>query len=698
MNYYEIVKNEPLFWSRIGLGANPDVRNEQGEITFLQPDWSHFLEEHKQFAEKGCILHTTVIHSGWVGENTYDYSATDKTLETIFSLGENIFYLPRVELNPPLEWLKANPSEIALAEFADRDINHIAETYKSYKTDKEIASIRVGSINEKGIYMQSFCSDKWVKDASEALRRFIRHLEDGPYGDRIAGYQLAYGMCGELCAYGAWKPRENWGDFSKPAQKAFLDFCTKKYGDFEAVKQAYNMPELTMDNIIPSPKERLDNTDYFRQNHPRAIDFSLFHSDRNVQNVSDFAKVLKSEADKPTGCFYGYLLTKYPTETGHIAVQKIMDCPDIDFLTAPKIYYRCGAGQPSGSQAVSMSVARKKIWLDELDNDTHIAQLWQEDSNHPTTFSETKTILWREVARNLAWHNQNFWWMDLYGGWFEDEEIMQVIGQLVEFNRNMRKQDYQSVSEILFVTDEKALAYQTADEVFTGCRTVGILNQTGAELKLCGAPVDEYRLEDLKDLPLSQYKMIVFNNAFVLDKDMQEIIKNIPETTLCLWNYGAGLRLGETFDFENTKKITGMSITPSNQPFSNNYGCKTNLPSAYIKDCDGLEVLTRYDNGTIKTAKCKNHIINTACDWFAEDFRTLAKSAGCHIYTDVNCAVFADKRFVGIFPSDKVVNGVHFKQSGTYTEVIEKTTVSTEQKITIPAKGAAIFIQQKAKG
>ncbi|MBR3942162.1 MAG: hypothetical protein IKJ55_02290, partial [Clostridia bacterium] len=90
MNYYEIVKNEPLFWSRIGLGANPDVRDEQGKISFMQSDWSAYLNEHKQFLEKGCILHTTVIHSGWVGENEYDYSATDKTLEAIFSLGEKV--------------------------------------------------------------------------------------------------------------------------------------------------------------------------------------------------------------------------------------------------------------------------------------------------------------------------------------------------------------------------------------------------------------------------------------------------------------------------------------------------------------------------------------------------------------------------------------------------------------------------------
>ena len=58
--------------------------------------------------------------------------------------------------------------------------------------------------------------------------------------------------------------------------------------------------------------------------------------------------------------------------------QILTDCPDVDFLCAPKIYYRCGAGEPGGTQATSMSFARKKIWLDELDNDTHITNHYQE--------------------------------------------------------------------------------------------------------------------------------------------------------------------------------------------------------------------------------------------------------------------------------------------------------------------------------
>ncbi len=680
MNYMEIVKNEPLFWTRIGLGANPDLRNEKGEITFAVPnstfinaEWSAFLAEHKAFLDSGCKLHTTVIHSGWVGENAYDYSAVDKTLKAIFSLGEDVLYLPRVELNPPLEWLKANPEEVALAEYANRDPEHVREVYKSYRTAHEIAKIRSGGFNEHGVYLQSFFSDKWMRDAAEALKRFVRYLEDSTYGKRIVGYQLAFGMCGELCNWGAWKSSEHWGDFSKPAQKAFLKFCIEKYGSFDATKQVYGEADLNPENIIPSPKQRSDTTDYFRQNNKRSVDFSLCLSDRVAQNLCDFASVAKQEADKPVGAFYGYLLTKFPTETGHVGIEKLMHCDAIDFLSAPKIYYRCGAGQPGGSQATSMSVARKKIWLDELDNDTHIAKSYQEESNHPKNFSETKTILWREVARNLAWHNQNFWWMDLYGGWFTDDAIIGEIKKIIAFNRKMRKLPYESISEILFVTDEKALAYQSPDGVFTGCREVGILNEMGAELKLCGAPVDEYRLSDLKDLPLKRYKMIVFANAFMISDELRAIIQSIPETTLCVWNYAAGIRRGEHFDYRHIEELTGIAVKPVQDKeayLSNGYGAKTKCPPLEI--VGDAEALETYPDGKIKVAKKNNHLLTVAPGFYATDFYTLAQKQGCYMYTSAGCAVFADKRFVGIFPGE---NGATLSDSFRGTDLLTQKPI-----------------------
>lgn len=656
MNYYEILKNEPLFWTRIGLGANPDIRNEKGEITFINDDWSDFIEEHKAFLGMGVKIQTTVIHSGWVGENEYDYSATDKTLDTIFSLSDDVLYLPRVELNAPLEWLKSNPDEIAISSYADRNPQKIAEVYKNYRTAHEIAAVRCGVVNEHGVYLQSFFSDKWMKDAKEALRRFVHHLENGKYGSRIVGYQVAFGMCGEICNWGAWKDHEHWGDFSKPAQKGFAEYCKSKYGSISEAAKTYNIPHLNENDIVPLPDERFkkncDIYDYFRVNDSRAIDFSLCLSERSTKNICDFAKTVKEEVDKPVGSFYGYLVTKYPTETSHIAIERLMECEYIDFLSAPKIYYRCGAGQPGGSQATSMSVAMSKIWLDELDNDTHISKMYQEESNHPKTFSETKTILWREVAKNLAWNNQNFWWMDLYGGWFMDKEIQNEFKKIIEFNKNMRKLPRRSISEILFVMDETSLAHQTADRFFTGCRDIGILNEMGAEIKLCGAPVDEYRLKDLKKLDLTQYKMIVFANAFVVDDETIKIIKSIPETTLLVWNYAAGIRNEDNFEFANTENLTGIKIAPheKNVSVSNGYGAKTNCPPLKICKSEGTEVIERYNDGEIKIAKFKNNLLTVSPGFYAKDFHELAKSYGCRMFTTPGCAVFADNRFTGIFP------------------------------------------------
>ena len=679
MNYYDVLQDEPLFWSRIGFGPNPDERDEDGSVSLKKKyydRWDEFLAEHKMFLQNGCRIQTTNIHLGWIGEDVYDYSATDKTLEAIFSLGDDVLYMPRVELNAPLEWLKANPEEIALASFADKDPKRIAEIYSTFRTAPDLERVRAGASNEPGLYLQSFFSDKWLACASEALRRFIEHLENGPYGDRIVAYHLVYGMCGEACHWGGWKEHQYWGDFSGVAEKAFFNHCKEKYGSFEATKKAYGMPDLTPDAMIPLPEERFameqSFSEYFRVNNQRSIDYSICLSNRVAQNICDFAKAAKQVVDKPVGAFYGYLFAARVAETGHLGLQRILDCDAVDFLCAPKSYYRIYAGGPGGSQSVPMSVVRKKMWIDELDNDTHVSKWHPDKHGYPKTFAETKTILWREVVRNLSWGVQNFWWMDLGGGYFDDEEIQAELTRIASFNRKMKQKPRKGIAEILFVIDENSFAYHTADPGFSRGGALDIVNEMTTELKLCGAPVDEYRLADLKELDLSRYKMIVFANAFSIDDEMRKVIKAIPETTLCVWNYAAGVRKGDRFDLSFAKELTDIEIAEyeKDKSYSNGYGAPALCPPLRIVEGDGLAVIDRYEDGEIKVARNKNHLLTVSPGFYAADFHGMAKEMGCHMYASAGCAVFADNRFLGFFPEKDGARLLAFKENGSYTDII----------------------------
>lgn len=656
MDYFKMLATEPMFWSRIGMAVNDNERDENGRLTFGKNDWSNYLYEHEKFLKAGCRVHTTCLHNGWIGIDIYDYTAVEQTLDAICGISPDVLYLPRINLNPPKEWYIANPLEASVTQNGPQSAAEIQRIFEDITDQKEWESMRTGGGGKRGVHFYSFSSKKWMEDATKMLQGIIAYIENGKYGKQVVGYQIAFGMCGETCQWGTWSNPSLWGDFSMVNAKAFYEYCLDIYGSKKNMEEAFGYSPVTYENVIPSPEERLvfknDLKSFFRVGRTREILYAQFVSWKTANNICYFGKVLKEIVpNKPVGAFYGYLLTNYPNETGHACVQVLLDSPYIDFLSAPKIYYRCGAGESGGSQATSMSVSRKKIWLDELDNDTYIAKSYQQKENHPNNFDETRTILWREVARNLSWNNQNFWWMDLYGGWYLDEKIMEEIKKLVEFNSKIRCKEYRSISEILFVLDENALAYQNCDVTSMGCRKPGLVNEMGAELHLCGAPVDECRVSDLKEMDLSSYKMIVFANAFMVNNEIRKVIKAIPSTTLCIWNYAAGIR-NPDFDLANVKELTGIA----------------------------------------KTGKRGNSLLVAFPNLRANDFHELAKQQGCHMFTSAGCSVFADNRFVGIFPGKHAIRTLRFPQKGIYKDIISGRIFEKDNEIILAPKSAMVFV------
>ena len=69
------------------------------------------------------------------------------------------------------------------------------ELQNGYTTDKKVRGKPDPRPNVRGLIgMQSFSSEKWLHDAGEALRRLIRHIENGKYGKNVIAYHIAYGQ------------------------------------------------------------------------------------------------------------------------------------------------------------------------------------------------------------------------------------------------------------------------------------------------------------------------------------------------------------------------------------------------------------------------------------------------------------------------------------------------------------------------
>lgn len=647
MEIKDILRNAPVFWSRLGFAYDPPLRDDNGELIVFNSSLEKYGDYHRTFADIGVDLHTSILPSGWVGVDEYDYSLTDKVVEEVFRNNSNAYYIPRVKLNVPVDWCRENPEEVFVyyggpetAEEIRNTVGTPAHDYIGYEAPNgyyaagEFKDTRpnVGGI----IARQSFSSQKWLKDAGTALEKLIDRLEKGKYGDRILAYHVAYGTSGETVLWG--RVSNKYGDWGITNKRAFYNWAVKKYGSPEEVQRAWGIEAvITPENMpIPEPDRRAADSSSFeafvRAGDIHAIDYDLFMSDINADALEHFGRIIKDKTGKPVGAFHGYYLhVDNAAYTGHLALERLLASPYVDFFAAPKSYYRCKAGEPGGELCPAQSVNLKKLWLDELDNRTHLDSLdnrpnYGEDETEWESkgMRDTRSVFWREYSKNLS-HDSGFWWMDLGGGWFDDSDIMSEFKKIFDLNRIMRQKPHKSVSDVLIVTDERSAYYMRANKDMR----CGFAEDFIYEAKMTGALVDTYRAKDLFDIDLSRYKLVVFAYNTYADSDYFDKVLPMLSHATVMFNYAPAVWTEKGYSPENVKNITGFSVEPCGNP--------------YGYDFPQLSATGDGKNG---------YILNTKPYMKHNELRDIMKKAGCHIYTDAEgVTLYGDSRFIGVFNS-----------------------------------------------
>lgn len=537
-----------VFWSRLGFCYDPPLYGEDGFPLVFDRNFSE-LKYHQQMYEAGVEVHSFILHSGWVGDGVYDYRLTDKVMETAAKIGENAKFLLRVKLNAPIDWCRKHPRDVFVYDpkLCDEDeisslCGTLEQDYLGYESpngyymqnDPAFKRPNVGG----RIALQSFSSEQWLRDGSEALARLIEHLE--PYRDRIVGYHLAWGACGEAMLWG--RQNRRFGDFGINHRLKFWDHGVEKYGD---PRRVWGLsPSDTRESYhIPSGAERYDREGLeFYRSDPIGVmsrDLDEFMCDANVNAAERFGKVAKTlHPGAKTGIFYGYYLF-IPTAnyTGHLGLDRILKSEWIDFLSAPKSYAYTKTGEPGGEMCPSSSINRSKKWIEELDVRTHLAGADTPPMWRINTLEESKVSLAREMARNLS-RGSGFWWMDLGGGWFDDLELLKWITKLNKTAKELEELPSHSTSDVLVLTDEKSL-------LNAGSPKESDFPRFFRELALTGARYDSYRTADLEGLELSRYRAVIFEKCYLLTPEELELVLNRSKARIVLGEDCGILREGK---------------------------------------------------------------------------------------------------------------------------------------------------------
>lgn len=728
-----ILLNNSVFWSRLGWPYNPPVLDENGNARMMLSDDSPEKKFHGDFDRAGIKIHSTILFSGWIAPAKYDYRATDKALDDLFaSVGKDSMYIPRIKLDPPPSWCAENPEDTTVyypGGLSKEEIAELActpahdwfgmELPNGYTTDKKVRGKPDPRPNVRGLIgMQSFSSEKWLRDAGEALRRLIRHIESGKYGKNVIAYHIAYGQCGETSFWRGWEKNDyRFGDYGINNLRAFYDWGIRKYGSREALAKAWGQPGISRDNVkLPTPMKRElhwnSHADFFRAapDNLSSIDYEKFCGEMNARAIEYFSKIVKEESGKAAGAFYGYyLFVPRAAYNGHLEFDKLLDSPYVDFLASPKGYRNVKPGGPGMEQTPPMSVNRKKIFIDELDVRTHLS-CWPDAKD----MGGTRTMLWREFSKCMQ-SGSGFWWMDLHGGWFDSKEVMDEIKKIESAAKDMRAEKRVPTAQVLIVTDTES--FHCAKPSLRLHRDLVV--DTIARIRMAGAPADHYRLSDLKSIDLSGYKAVLFINCFrVTDSDWAEISGKMSPNTSLVWHYAPAV-WSDSYDPARSESITGFKIAerpisdtetavfsdPSkgtikadfSKKFDNKYPEKPYPLFGAVGGGEGFEPIAKYTDSTAALAKTRHGKFTS---YFvslplldSESYRRIFDAAGVESPAPANCAVYADSRFCAIFPSEPARFKLPLK--GEFVDAVSGKTVRGGEEIYIPGKGALLLRQKK---
>jgi beta-galactosidase len=576
-----------------------------------------------------------------------DWSAVDAACEQVLRANPRALLLPRMGLYPPKWWTDRYPGDVMSWEDGTRKFAVPA-------------------------------SPRYREAGAERLRALIEHLEQ-KFGDRVAGYH----PCGQNT--GEWFYEDTWGralnGYAPADLAAWRAWLRARYADDAALRRAWNDPGASLDAArVPSPASRhAAPNGVFRdpKTERPILDWSAFQQDAMADAVLTFAKAAReaSGGRKLVVFFYGYLFEfaavgQGPAISGHYALRKVLDSPDVDLLCSPISYFDRGLGESAPSMTAAESVALAgKMWLVEDDTRTYLAR----GSTFPgaeagvDTPEETIQILRRNVAQE-ATRNFATWWMDLGAtGWFNDPRLWDEMRRLEAIDVPLLRDPVAYRPEVAAVVDEASMLRVAADGYVASKPAV---YDARAALARSGAPYGQYLIDDVIAGKVDA-KLYVVLNAWSLTQDRRAGLRRATRGKGVVWCYAPGRFDGDEPSTPSMRELTGFDLLPSlaakawAEPtdagralgLTKGFGVDRQVvPTFAANDARDAEVLARYPDGSAAVAFRETD--GRGFSLFAgppgltsELVRLAARRAGAHLYADVDCNVYANGPFVVLHAS-----------------------------------------------
>jgi len=585
----------------------------------------------------------------YMGSNELDISKAQHQVRGLLDVCSDAAVVIRVHVNAPFWWNEQNPDECV--QFANGPVDQRSYGPPFNNEDGDVDRPLRASLS----------SMKWRKESGEKLQEFCQRMAETPEGKSVIGIHVCGGV------YGEW---HNWGfigndpDTGKAMTSYFQNWLKNKYKTDKELQKAWKSEKYNLQDVtVPDLEERNYTADgIFRDpaKEQRVIDYYTAQQEVVAEDIEFFTSVVKKNWPCPlvVGVFYGYFHMTFCRQAagGHIFIERILNCPTVDYLSAPQSYWGSAqqAGGPGNSRGVIESAKlHGKLWLDEMDNGT----LQKKTAIDPVRVSGKYDPQYLPVMQRSAIYplmrGTGLWYYD-FGpresfGWWDNPTYLKSIQEERELFDKRKAQEFKPVADVLYVWDQESF-YYVRNQWTPIC--YNLIDQAFEEALRSGTASDQIYLFDLDKVNLDQYKAVLFMNVFKMNEKERALVRDkvAKNGRTLIWNYLPGYTDGITNSFGFVEELTGFQTSPlvlAEKPTvviksnSSEYSFEGAVqPMVTIAD-QKSDVLACLKNGgqTIAARKSfKDYIsvFSTLPIHETDFFRSIFKKAGCHIYNESN--------------------------------------------------------------
>lgn len=461
------------------------------------------------------------------------------------------------------------------------------------------------------------------------------------------------------------------------------------------------------------------------------IDYMQFHS-WIVQDMINYLAAAAKEAcnyESLVGSFYGYtlhsrgqyqrILDSYQ-EQGHFALGELLKSPYIDFLSSPTQYEfrEVGTGYSVFMSPQESIQLHSKLWMDENDYRTHLVS---QDAGYgrTTNFKETEATQLRQLSNELT-HATGAWWFDMGGGWYDSQEMLELIKKLNTIAEWSIEFDRRSSAEIAVVVDEYSNLMMRSDKRLS----IPLLYYQMLPLGKIGAPIDTILLDDLE--LARPYKFYIFLNAFHVSPIQKEMISRLPDrgAKALLWIYAPGY-VGERLDLEGSYALTGLRLATLEgesqlQVVINDKGA-AHLPGVEENGIYGIQeggarnlvgpIFYGDDPSTVVLGRLYGHDLpglitknidglqvyySAAPQLTSAVLRGMATTAGVHIYNFRDDMLYANNSFIALHTATAGKRTLKFPQETSLYDVYRDIEIARdvrEAAVDLPVRQTFLYFR-----